>query len=169
LIHGNPELSRHYPHEGGLGLIGFVRLDPAKTVGNTMDMNVNADSGYTKTKTKNEICRLSADAGKGNQLFHGGRNRATVLFGQYRRNGAQIFRLGAIEPGRIDQLFYLFPGYVLELQGCVCPAQKAFACRKGDFIPGTQTDNGRDKDVKRIGQAGFGDNPIDTGQVVRPY
>jgi len=102
--------------KGDFGLFGRLGLDVAPSIGDPMDMRVDADAGFFIAQCHDQICRLSTDAFELQKLVNFIGNFSRVVVNQASANLQNIFCLGFVKADGVDQLLNLLGR---ELEHCL--------------------------------------------------
>src|SRR4030095_235817 len=86
--------------KGSLGLFGRLGLDVAPSIGDSMDVRVDADAGFFVTQRHDQICRLSSDAFELQKLVNFIGDFSRVIVNQTSANLQNIFCLGFVKADR---------------------------------------------------------------------
>jgi len=86
------------------GLVGGVRLDPAKAVADAVDMCVYGDGGLVECVGEHAVRGFSANAGQFHECVAGLRNAAMVFFVEDSCGLFDVFGFGVVESDAFDDV-----------------------------------------------------------------
>ena len=135
--------------KGDLGLFGRLGLDVAPSIGDSMDVRVDADAGFFIAQRHDQICRLSADAFELQKLVNFIGDFSRVIVNQTSANLQNIFCLRFVKADGIDQLLNLLSRKLEHCSRRIGNREQTMRRLRCGGILSTQTENARYENSER--------------------
>ncbi len=107
VVDRKPILGRKFFPQGKFGFVGGFGFDVSPSVGNTVDVGINAYPRFLIAEGNDKVRRFASHTIQLQQFIDFIRYLAFVCFNQFPANLFDLYRLCPVEPNGIDELFHI--------------------------------------------------------------